>query len=103
MPLPPMTPEQRTAALKKAAEARQARTQLLAAIRSGEKKLPEILTTGKGDPIIGKTKVAQLLRAVPGLGPVKINSLLEEAGIDANRRVAGLGEKQRQALLDALN
>ncbi|MGK5630793.1 integration host factor, actinobacterial type [Streptomyces sp. URMC 123] len=102
MPLPPMTPEQRAAALKKAAEAREARTKLLDTIRSGKKKIAEVLHKAKEDPIIGKTKVVQLLRAVPGVGPAKAAAMMDEIGIDANRRAAGLGERQRADLIQAV-
>ena len=49
-----------------------------------------------------KTKVADLLKSLPGYGPAKVSQLLEQTGIDASRRAAGLGERQRQALIDAL-
>lgn len=103
MALPTLTPEQRTAALAKAAEARKARTELLAAIKSGEQTVPAVLGRAKTDQIAGKTKVAALLKALPGYGPAKVTALLDEAGIDANRRAAGLGERQREALIAALS
>jgi ribosomal protein S13 len=61
-----------------------------------------VLAKAKEDKTIGKTKVKQLLMAVPGLGAVKVATLLEKAGIDAERRAAGLGDRQRGALIDAL-
>ncbi|MFC5724242.1 integration host factor, actinobacterial type [Streptomyces gamaensis] len=102
MPLPSMTPEQRTAALKKAAEARQARTALLNSVRAGKTKLSEVLTKAKTDPVAAKTKVSQLLRAIPGLGPAKVSALMEQVGIDPDRRVGGLGDRQRQELVNAV-
>ena len=98
-----MTPEQRAEALAKAAEARKARSELLAAIKAGDQTISTVLGKAKDDKTIGKTKVSALLKAVPGLGAVKVAALLEQAGIDANRRAAGLGDRQRSALLDALN
>lgn len=100
--LPTLTPEQRADALAKAAEARKARSELLASIKSGDKTIASVLGKAKDDKTIGKTKVAALLKAVPGLGAVKVAALLEQAGIDPDRRAAGLGERQRAALLDAL-
>ncbi|MCC3767845.1 integration host factor, actinobacterial type [Streptomyces sp. UNOC14_S4] len=102
MPLPSMTPEQRKAALAKAAEARKARTALLDSLRSGKAKLSEVLHKAKSDPIAGKTKVSQLLRAVPGLGPAKVSALMDEIGIDPDRRAGGLGDRQRQQLATAV-
>jgi formamidopyrimidine-DNA glycosylase len=100
--LPTLTPEQRADALAKAALARKARSELLASIKSGQESIDKVLKKAKEDKTIGKTKVTQLLKAVPGLGAVKVAALLEQAGIDPDRRAAGLGERQREALLDAL-
>jgi hypothetical protein len=101
--LPTLTPEQRAEALAKAAEARKARSELLASIKSGQQTIASVLGRAKEDKTIGKTKVAALLKAVPGLGAVKVAALLEQAGIDPDRRAAGLGDRQRSALIDALN
>ena len=100
--LPTLTPEQRADALAKAAEARKARSELLASIKSGKQAIGSVLGRAKDDKTIGKTKVAALLKAVPGLGAVKVAALLEQAGIDPDRRAAGIGERQRAALIDAL-
>ena len=102
MALPTLTPEQRAEALAKAAEARKARTALLADIKAGKTTLEDVLKTAKENKTVGKTKVVQLLKALPGFGAVKVAKLMEEAGIDPARRAAGLGDRQRQALLEAL-
>ncbi|MFC5996355.1 integration host factor, actinobacterial type [Pseudonocardia hispaniensis] len=102
MALPTLTPEQRQEALKKAAAARTARKELRDAIARGDQTIPEVLSRAKSDAIVGKTKVADLLKSLPGYGPAKVNALLERTGIDASRRAAGLGERQREALLNAL-
>ncbi|MDV6014334.1 integration host factor, actinobacterial type [Haloechinothrix sp. LS1_15] len=102
MALPTLTPEQRAEALAKAAEARKARSELLASIKSGERSIEQVLQRAKEDKTIGKTKVAALLKAVPGFGDVKVANLMEQIGIDPDRRAAGLGERQREALVEAL-
>jgi ribosomal protein S13 len=56
----------------------------------------------KTDDITKKTKVSQVIRAMPGYGPAKAAAVMEEAGIDDNRRVGGLGEQQRKRLLEAV-
>lgn len=101
--LPTLTPEQRADALAKAAEARKARSELLASIKAGKQTIASVLQRAKDDKTVGKTKVAALLKAVPGVGAVKAAALLEQAGIDPDRRAAGLGERQRSALIDALS
>jgi hypothetical protein len=102
MALPTLTPEQRQEALKKAAAARTARKELRDAIARGDETIPSVLGRAKSDAVVGKTKVADLLKSLPGYGPAKVSQLLEQTGIDASRRAAGLGDRQRQALLDAL-
>ncbi len=101
MPLPSLTPEQREQALAKAAEARRARSEMLAALKSGQTSLAEVLDST--DEVAKKTKVLQVLKALPGVGAVKAAALMEQAGVDEKRRVGGLGEQQRRKLLDAVS
>jgi hypothetical protein len=39
----------------------------------------------------------------PGIGDVRARQLIERAGIAESRRVGGLGQRQREALLAAIN
>jgi hypothetical protein len=87
MAVPKSTPEQRQAALAKAAEARRARAELKALVSTGSVTL-------------AGTKVAALLVALPGMGKVKTKRLMEAEGIADNRRIRGLGSRQRAALLE---
>jgi hypothetical protein len=102
MALPTLTPAQREEALRKAQAARTARKQLFTAIAAGEQTIPAVLDRAKSDTVIGKTKVVDLLKSLPGYGPVRVTAVLERTGIVPSRRAAGLGERQRQALCDAL-
>jgi hypothetical protein len=95
-------PAQREEALRKAQAARTARKQLFTAIAAGEQTIPAVLERAKTDTVIGKTKVVDLLKSLPGYGPVRVTAVLERTGIVSSRRAAGLGERQRQALCDAL-
>lgn len=98
MPLPPLTPEQRSAALAKAAEARRARAELKGRLKHSGTSLSEVLTLGESDEVIGKMKVSAVLEAMPGVGKVRAARIMERVGIAASRRVRGLGSKQRAAL-----
>ncbi|MDP9408275.1 MAG: hypothetical protein M3P95_10540 [Actinomycetota bacterium] len=98
MALPPLTPEQRAAALEKAAEARRVRARLKVELKSSTTTLAELLAAGETDETIGKLKVSALLEAMPGVGKVKAQRIMEELQISPNRRVRGLGVKQREAL-----
>ncbi len=98
MPLPPLTPEQRAAALEKAAEARRVRARLKVELKNSTTTLAELLAAGESDETIGKLKVSALLEAMPGVGKVKAQRIMDELQISPNRRVRGLGVKQREAL-----
>jgi hypothetical protein len=97
---PQLSPEQRAAALAKAAEARTARAELKNQLKLGAISLPEALSSN--DATIGKLKVVSLLESLPGVGKVKARKIMEDIGIADNRRVQGLGQQQKQSLLDQL-
>jgi hypothetical protein len=97
---PQLSPEQRANALAKAAAARAARAELKNQLKNGAVSLAEALASTDGT--VGKLKVVSLLESLPGVGKVKARKLMEEIGIADNRRVQGLGQQQKQALLAAL-
>jgi hypothetical protein len=102
MPLPPqLTPEQRQAALAKAAEARKARAEIKEKLKMGSLTLKELMEQATGDEIVGKMKVLAVLEALPGVGKVKARRTMEEIGISETRRIRGLGEQQKKSLLEA--
>ncbi|BAC18537.1 hypothetical protein HMPREF0290_1761 [Corynebacterium efficiens YS-314] len=100
MALPQLTDEQRKAALAKAAEARKARAELKENLKRGNTNLKEVLDKAETDEIIGKTKVSALLEALPKVGKVKAKEIMDELGIAQTRRLRGLGDRQRRALLE---
>lgn len=102
MALPPaLSPEQRSAALEKAAAARRARAELKERLKMGSLSLSELLKEADGDEVVGKTKVLAALESLPGVGKVKARRTMEEIGIAETRRLRGLGKEQRAKLLDA--
>lgn len=102
MALPTMTPEQRSEALAKAAAVRKARSELIAQVKKGSVSLADVLKRADAEDLVKKTKVAAVIKALPGIGPVKAAKLMDEAEIPADRRIGGLGSRQRAALLEAL-
>ena len=100
MALPVLSPEQRQEALQKAREARAARSALLAGLKAGTLTLADVL--GRDDDLARKTKVAQVIRALPGVGKTRAAAIMERAGIPAERRIGGLGTRQREQLLAEL-
>ena len=97
---PVLTEEQRKAALEKAAEARRVRADLKDRLKMGSITLGEVLDEAADDEIVGKTKVLAVLESLPGVGKVKARRLMEEIGIAESRRLRGLGDQQRAALLE---
>ena len=100
MALPPLTPEQRAAALVKAAAARQARAEIKNRLKYSQGSLSEVITLGQQDEVIGKLKVVALLESLPGVGKVKARAIMAEVGISETRRVRGLGPHQVKALVE---
>lgn len=98
MPLPPLTPEQRAAALEKAAAARKARAELRDRLKHSGASLDDVLASGETDEVIGKMRVSAVLESMPGVGKVRAQRIMEKLGISPSRRVRGLGAHQRAAL-----
>jgi hypothetical protein len=96
--LPPLTPEQRSAALEKAAKARKERAEVKNRLKKGSTTLPQVLKEGQTDDVVGKMKVSALLESMPGVGKVRARQIMEKLGIAESRRVRGLGANQRTAL-----
>lgn len=100
MPLPPpLSEEQRRQALEKAAAARRKRAELKEQLKSGRTSLKELLDRS-GDDIVGKMKVSTVLESLPGVGRVRARKLMEKLDISDSRRIRGLGQKQRENLLN---
>ena len=100
MVLPQLTPEQRAAALEKAAQARKVRAELKDKLKRGAIDLPEVLKQADENEIIGKMKVSALLEALPKVGKVKAQDIMNDLEIAQTRRLRGLGDRQRRALLE---
>jgi hypothetical protein len=98
--LPSLSPEQRAAALEKAAAARKARAELKDKLKHGGMSLREVLDAAEADDVVGKMKVSAVLEALPGVGKVRAQQMMEKFKIAESRRVRGLGDNQRRALLE---
>jgi hypothetical protein len=101
MPLPPaLSPEQRRAALEKAADARRQRAVVKERLKAGEICLKELFDQGDANDVLAKLKVVSVLESMPGVGKVKARRLMQEMDISESRRLRGLGDNQRRKLLD---
>ena|SRR5947209_8976604 len=100
MPLPPeLSADARRAALAKAAAARRQRAEMKDKLKMGSFTLRELLEQSERDEVVGKMKVVAVLESLPGVGKVRARRLMEELKISESRRVRGLGDQQRKALL----
>ena len=99
MALPQLSPEDRKKALDKAAKARKKRAELKENLKKGQIKLDAVLKKADTDEIIGKTKVSALLESMPKVGKVKAREIMEDLKIAPTRRLRGLGDRQKAALL----
>ena len=101
---PTLTPEQRQAALEKAAAARRQRAEVKDKLKIGSLSLQELfdqadLRTESGE-MLAKLKVVSVLESLPGVGKVRARNIMKELEISESRRLRGLGTNQRKALLD---
>lgn len=98
MALPSLTPEQRQAALEKAAASRRERAEVKNQLKDAQVTITEVIAQGQANEVVGKMRVVDLLQSMPGVGKVKAKAIMERLAIAESRRVRGLGVKQVAAL-----
>src|SRR5690554_2703585 len=101
MSLPVLTQEEKLGALKKAQEMRSKRAQVRVKLKQGSLTLAEVLES-TDDEVIARMRVRYLLQSLPQVGKVTSERLMQEIGINENRRVQGLGKRQKEQLLQRL-
>lgn len=101
MALPKLTPEEKRKALQKAQDMRSKRAHIRQQLKEGELALAEVLSNDS-DEVIARMRVTYLLESLPKIGKVSTRKIMEEIGINESRRIQGLGERQRNALLERL-
>ena len=99
MAIPTLTAEERKAALEKAKEARIKRAEVREDLKSGKLTLEQVIDM-KDDPVIGRMKVSTLIETLPGYGKAKSVKVMNELQIAESRRLRGLGDRQKEALLE---
>jgi hypothetical protein len=97
---PPRSLEQRHQALDRANAIRTRRAEFKHDLAAGTVSILDVLD----DPPewLRSAKVAQILLAVPGLGPVKVGSVLKRAECSGVKTFGGLSSRQRVELRLAL-
>lgn len=99
---PPLTSKQRKEALAKAAVVRKGRAEIKADLSDRRVTIAELLGR-TADPLVGGMKVSSVLSALPGIGKQRTQKLMARVGILENRRLRGLGHRQREALIKELS
>jgi hypothetical protein len=102
MSVPVRTDAQRAEALVAALTTRRERARLRAALKAREISATEVIDGAPGNPIWGGVRVSWLLECVPGIGEVRAERIMASLQIASSRRVQGLGDRQRAALLAEL-
>jgi len=100
MPNPPqLSPEQRLAALEKAAAVRTQRAEIKVELKKGTLSLVSLLEKAASEELVGKIRVSAVLENLPGYGKIKARKAMEQLGISNTRRLRGLGANQKSQLL----
>lgn len=101
MALPMLSLEEKRKALKKAQEVRSKRAKIRQNLKNGKTTIREVLAN-INDDVVTKMRVAYLVESLPRIGKVRTRKIMTDIGINETRRVQGLGNRQRQALLERL-
>lgn len=97
---PKLTEEQRKAALEKAARARRVRAEVKELLKTGSMTVQQLFERADRDELVAGLKVESLIAAMPGTGKIKAKRMMESMGIAENRRIRGLGDRQKEALIE---
>lgn len=97
--VPPLTAEQRRAALHRAADARAVRADLKRRLKEGKLTFAGLLDRAASDEAVAKMKVIDAITSMPGIGPATGEQIMARLNIAASRRLRGLGAHQRAGLL----
>lgn len=93
--LPEMTPEQLAAASRKAACERKRVAEQKRLLKIGALTVEQFMS----NPQNARVRVRQMLEALPGIGRTGAERAMLEFGIAPNRRVGGLGSRQRERII----
>lgn len=101
---PAASAEDAARALEAARRMRALRSAELDAVRAGRVGCAEVLEHARADPRgIGRIRVTTLLGAFPHVGRARARRIMEQVPIAENRRLAGLGVRQRRRLVEMLD
>ncbi|MBS4947051.1 MAG: DNA-binding protein, partial [Rothia mucilaginosa] len=79
------------------------RQEIKRALSERELSVRQVLDMVDSDPALAKMPVGQMLRALPGIGAVRAERIIEELHIAPTRRLGGLGVHQRRKMVEYFN
>lgn len=100
MALKELSLEERQSARQKALEARTVRAEVKAAFGAGDLTLAEVFERADQDDAVARMRSVDLLTTLRGVGAVRAAAIMEACNISPNRRLRGLGRRQREALIE---
>lgn len=102
-PIPPLTDDQRRAALAKASRIRAERMQLKRDLKQGLVTARQAFEMSDGGmEAASGMRVEQLIMALPDHGKAKAAAIMRKLDIIPGRRLRGVGVRQRLALLECV-
>ena len=102
-PTPPtLTQEQRVEASRLAVANRRRRAEVKRLVKSGDLSLEELFELAHREECVAQMRAYDLISALPAIGEVKAERIMNRAAIAKTRRIRGLGPKQRAELFRAL-
>ncbi len=102
MTVPYLDAQARRDAAGQARDARRVRALVKRQLAQGELDFAELLVRARHDPVVAQLRVVEALGALPRFGPARSQRVMDDIGIAPNRRLRGLGARQRAALLALL-
>ncbi|GFP30067.1 hypothetical protein HKBW3S44_01256 [Candidatus Hakubella thermalkaliphila] len=101
MKAPQLSAEQRKMGICKAVRLRRERAAIKQKLRRGKLSLEQVISMD--NEAVSKIKVIEILESLPKIGKLSARHIMEELEISPDRRIRGLGSRQREALLDYLD
>ncbi len=97
----PLDEDARARGRRQAVAARQRRAHIKQALASAETTVEEVLAQ-RGDDIIGRLRIGEVITSVRGFGPAKTNALLDGINVDPQRRLGHLGAHQVERIVQRM-
>lgn len=98
---PPRSMTQRMDALERANNIRSYRANLKRDMKAGRVRASDVLTRPVDE--VQTMKVHALLLAIPKLGRVRVNKVLDVERISPSKTIGGLSDRQRYAIANAIH